>query len=145
MGLLVFENQAVCSIIYRPLENTARVKGGNFHFLWKGQALVLPWACNQKFLKFTESGRHFGYTINHKHRQTHTGQGYATENEFRLATGVMIKCAWDQTSGLHGQGSMQQLYYTAPNKAHHKRKASLKTKPASSLWLVIGQLQSSGK
>ena len=36
--LLVSENQAVCSIIYRPLENTAREKGGYFHFVWKGQA-----------------------------------------------------------------------------------------------------------
>lgn len=84
---------------------------------------------------------------NQPYTQTDTHRsGSSTESEFRLATCVTIKCAWDQTSwGLHGQGSMQQLSYTAPNKAHHKRKASLKTKPASSLWLVIGQLQSSRK
>lgn len=58
---LVFGNQAVCSIIYRPLENTAREKGGYFHFVWKGQASP---RLEPKHLRFREPGRHFGHADN---------------------------------------------------------------------------------
>ncbi|TNN79065.1 hypothetical protein EYF80_010744 [Liparis tanakae] len=61
-------NQAVCSIIYRPLENTAREKGGYFHCVWRGRAF------SRLESGAGDPGRHFGRMEN-GNRDRHTDQG----------------------------------------------------------------------